>query len=195
VSVEIVVLDRSTWPALARMFEQGGDPSRCWCAFWRLGSAESAGMSTAENRSWLETEARSDSAVPVGLVAVADGEAVGWVSMAPRENFHRIARSRTIPVLPGEGVWSIVCFVVDRSARRTGLTSTLLDGAVAFAERHGAQTLEAYPVAVPEGKRVPAAAGYTGIESTFLKAGFERVAETTSSAGGLPRVVVRRDAS
>jgi hypothetical protein len=40
---------------------------------------------------------------------------------------------------------------------------------------------------------VPAAAAYCGIESTFLKSGYRRVAETTSTAAGLPRVVVRRD--
>jgi GNAT superfamily N-acetyltransferase len=113
--------------------------------------------------------------------------------MGPRESYGRIGRARGIPVLPGDQVWSVVCFVIDKSVRRSGLSAQLLAAAGDFAQRRGARIVEAYPVAVPDGARVPAAAAYCGIESTFLKSGYRRVAETTSTAASLPRVVVRRD--
>jgi GNAT superfamily N-acetyltransferase len=191
--IEIVPLAAPTWPSLASLFEKGGDPARCWCAFWRFPQSESAQMSTADNRSWLESQAVGrNGELPAGLVALADGQAVGWVSMAPRERFRRLARSRGIPMIDGEDVWSVTCFVVDKSRRGRGLSSELIDAAAGFAKAHGAAVIEAYPVAAPSDARVPAAAAYTGIESLFLRAGFERVAETTSTAGGFPRVVVRR---
>jgi GNAT superfamily N-acetyltransferase len=189
--LDIVPLDPETWPSLAELFEQGSDPAHCWCTFWRFTNAESAGMSEADNRAWLQATAASDP--PAGLVAIRDGAAVGWVGLAPREEFNRLHRSRTIPMIDGDAVWSITCFVIGRAARRQGLASDLLSAAIELAAECGAGVLEAYPVAPAPGKRMPSASGYTGFESTFLAAGFARVSETSSSAGGAPRVVVRRD--
>jgi GNAT superfamily N-acetyltransferase len=155
-----------------------------------LTNAESKDMSTVENRAWLEARVTADG-TPIGLVALRDGVAIGWVSLAPREDFHRLGTSRTIPTLDGDGVWSIVCFVVGRAARRHGLSAALLKAAVAYARQAGATTIEAYPVAPPPDGRVSAASAYTGVESTFLDAGFTRVSETTSKAGGARRVIVR----
>jgi GNAT superfamily N-acetyltransferase len=191
--LEIVPLAGPTWPALLALFEKGGDPSRCWCAFWRLTATDSSRMSTAQNRAWLEAQAQGASDIPAGLVAQQDGIAVGWVSLAPREDFKRLARSRGIPMIDGDNVWSVTCFVVDRSVRGHGLSAVLLNAALGFATGHGAGTIEAYPLAMPADTRIPPAAAYTGVESTFLGAGFRRLSETTSTAGGLPRVIVRRD--
>jgi GNAT superfamily N-acetyltransferase len=130
--------------------------------------------------------------VTPGLVALRDGEAVGWVSLGPREDFERLTRSRTIPQLPGTDVWSIVCFVVGRRARRSGVASALLRAAVDHARAGGARVLEAYPVQT-DGTRISSASAYTGTLGMFERAGFRIASETTSKAGGgLPRVVVRR---
>lgn len=195
--IEIGPLDATRWPALSRLFEQGGDPSRCWCTFWRFTASESARMSTDDNRAWLEGQALGTAAgidEPAGLVAQFEGRAVAWISVAPRETLSRLSRSRGIPLIEGDSVWSIMCFVVDKDVRGRGLSDALLTAAAAFAVDRGAASLEAYPVAVPAGSRLPAAAAYTGIEATFISAGYRRIAETTSSAAGFPRVVVRRDA-
>jgi GNAT superfamily N-acetyltransferase len=80
-------------------------------------------------------------------VALAkDGRAVGWVSLGPREDFERLERSRVRPRLDDIAVWSIVCFVVAKRARRQGVGAQLLDAAIDFARQHGAPALEAYPV-------------------------------------------------
>jgi GNAT superfamily N-acetyltransferase len=127
-----------------------------------------------------------------GLVALQDARAVGWVGLGPREEFGRLARSRTLPQLPGDTVWVVNCFVVARTARRSGVASALLDAAVAYARDHGAQTLEGYPVAT-SGGRISSASVYTGTAGMFERAGFSVAAPTTSkAASGAPRVVMRR---
>ncbi|MGH2428666.1 MAG: GNAT family N-acetyltransferase [Candidatus Limnocylindria bacterium] len=182
------------WNVLAGLFSQGGDPKRCWCTFWRLSNASAFGSTADANRAWLRN--RTDAGgIPPGLVAIRDGEAIGWVSLGPRGEFERLGRSRTIPQPPGEDVWSVVCFVVGRKARRSGLASVLLEAAVDHARASGARVLEAYPVRT-DGQRMSSASAYTGTLGMFERAGFHVVADTSSKAGGgLPRVVVRRELS
>ena len=49
-----------------------------------------------------------------------------------------------------------------------------------------------YPVALGDG-RIPAALGYTGLQSTFFVVGFEAVHENDSPKSTVRRVIVRRD--
>jgi GNAT superfamily N-acetyltransferase len=84
-----------------------------------------------------------------------------------------------------------VCFVVSKRERGHGLTSRLLDAAMAYAFDHGAPGLEAYPVDPGDG-RVPAALGYTGLLSTFEAAGFKVVHEIDSPQSKVRRMIVRR---
>ena len=128
-----------------------------------------------------------------GLLAYRDGRAVGWVSVAPREDYERLTNSRVRPKVDDVAVWSVVCFVVSKSERGKGLTSRLLDAATTYAVDHGAPGLEAFPVD-PGGGRVPAALGYTGLLSTFEAAGFRVVHEIDSPHSKVRRVIVRRDA-
>jgi GNAT superfamily N-acetyltransferase len=184
-------LDASTWDALARLFERPGDPRWCWCMYWRKPGSSWANADTAANRA--ELRALADAPRAPGLVAFRGDEAVGWVSVAPRPDYPRLARSRAIPQLPGDDVWAVVCFVVARTARRTGVAATLLDAAVEAARAGGARILEGYPVRT-DGARMPSAAAYTGTLGMFERAGFVVAAETSSRpAPGLLRVIVRRE--
>jgi GNAT superfamily N-acetyltransferase len=190
--MEIVALTPATWPALADLFAAGGDPKWCWCQFWRKPGSNWSNTSAADNRADLEGMAGGDPAP--GLVALRDGVAVGWVGLGPRDGFPRLARSRTLPQLPGEGVWVINCFVVAKAARRSGVATALLEAAVEYAAAHGARILEGYPVATAGG-RIPSASVYTGTASMFDAAGFTKAADSRSkAAAGTPRVVMRREA-
>jgi len=81
-----------------------------------------------------------------GLLAYADGTCIGWVSVAPREEHGALLRSPQYRPRDDEaGIWSIVCFTVDRPARGTGVTEALLDAAVEHAFTRGASAVEAYP--------------------------------------------------
>ncbi len=189
--IEILPASPAAWPLIAALFSAGGDPRWCWCQWWRKRNANWTNTTAEENRADLEALVGSEPAP--GLVAVRDGRAVGWVGLGPREDFPRLAASRTIPQLPGEAVWSVNCFVVARDARRSGVAGALLEAAVAYAREHGARLVEGYPVRTGGGK-VSAPGLHTGTESMFERSGFELASETTSGArAGTPRVVMRRE--
>ena len=118
--------------------------------------------------------------------------AVGWVSLAPRERFERLERSRVIPRVDDTPVWSIVCFAVSATARGRGVGQALLDAAVDYASERGATTIEAYPADLAPGERLHPDAAFGGTRAMFEGAGFEVVAGTDSKVGGVPRVVMRR---
>jgi GNAT superfamily N-acetyltransferase len=187
--VRIVPLSAETWPALAALFEEGGDPRWCWCMYWRRRGVDFGHSSAPENRSGLRSLVGGPT--PPGLVALEPaGGALGWVSLGPRDNFERLERSRVRPRIDDLPVWSIVCFVVARRMRRRGLAAPLLDAAIAFARENGAPALEAYPVDTNEG-RPTAATLYTGPLSTFLRAGFVVVREVRSPQATVTRTIVR----
>jgi GNAT superfamily N-acetyltransferase len=189
--VDVRPLTPDLWPALVELFEQGGDPRWCWCTAWRTTGSDGGRSDTSSNRELLHGLVGRDPAP--GLVALdADGRAVGWVSVAPRTEFGRLERSRVRPRLDDLPVWSIVCFVIARRARRQGLGARLLDAAVETARAHGAPAVEAYPVDTSTG-RPTAPTLYTGTLSTFLRAGFRVVQPVGPSSATVARVIVRFD--
>lgn len=88
-----------------------------------------------------------DSGVPIGVVAREGDEPIGWCSVAPRETYVRLQRSRTMPraTPPATSTWTILCFFVARSHRNQHVAQALLEGAVAYARRQGAEVVEGYP--------------------------------------------------
>jgi GNAT superfamily N-acetyltransferase len=111
----------------------------CWCMWWRDRSLEHG----EPKKRALEALVRSGR--EPGLLAYDDGDPVGWVSIAPRADYRALLRSPQYrPRDEDDGVWSIVCYAVDRYARRRGVTSALLEAAVAHACRRGATVVEAY---------------------------------------------------
>lgn len=192
-AVEIVPLTPDRWDDVATLFGEGGDPKTCWCMFWRVRSKAWSFSNAAESRDGLHRLVDEKRDPAPGLLAYEAGRAVGWVSVGPRGDYGRLVHSRVRPPIDDRPVWSIVCFVVSRTARRRGLTTLLLDAAVAYARERGAPVLEAYPVR-PAKDRIPAAVGYTGLLSTFEAAGFEVVHEIDSPGATVQRVIVRREA-
>lgn len=114
-----------------------------------------------------------------GILAYADGEAVGWCSVAPRERFASLERSRTLKRLDDQPVWSIVCFFVAKSYRRLGVAEALVRAAIDFVAQQGGRMVEAYPSQEREG--VPSGSGYMGSVSTFAKVGFVACAQPSAA--------------
>ena len=187
-TIEIRPLTTSIWADLAALFSEGGDPKWCWCQFFRVRGLDWSNSSADGNRDRLHGLARTGP--PPGLVAYRAGRAVGWVSLGERPAFDRLNHAKLLAPVDDRPVWSIVCFVVSRSARRSGVASALLDGAIDYARDAGAERLEAYPVDTGGGK-VPAANAFHGTLSMFEAAGFEVVERRRWNRTAPVRPIVR----
>jgi GNAT superfamily N-acetyltransferase len=120
-----------------------------------------------------------------GLVAYHDGLPVGWVSLAPREEFARLKHSPVMRPVDDKPVWSIICFVVPSQHRGQGVATALLRSALAYARKRGATLVEAYPVDKRGRSRDDAM--WFGAKSMYDRAGFKEVARRKPA-----RPVVRR---
>ena len=109
-----------------------------------------------------------------GILAYHGKKAVGWCSIAPREDFSVLDRSATLKRIDDKPVWSIVCFFVSKEYRLKNYTSVLIKAAIKYAKKKRARIIESYPY-VPEGKKFCKYELYTGIISTFKKIGFKEV--------------------
>jgi len=160
------------WSDFDKLFGLRGACAGCWCMYWRLSRTQ-----FDEQRGELNhrnIKALVDSNIIPGLLAYSGDEPVGWCSIAPREDFSTLSRSRILKPVDTQPVWSVVCFFVARSHRRKGLTVELLQAAVEFARVNGARIVEGYPVEPKTGK-APDVFVYTGLASAFLQAGFTEV--------------------
>ncbi len=166
-----------------------GDARACLCQWYWLGSSAYSHSTMVERRARLRWQTEQPDSP--GLLAYVGDEPAGWVGFGPRASMERLVRSKTIPRIDDEAVWSIVCFTVRTGFRRRGLTDALLAAVVDYARDRGVGCLEAYPV-VTDGRRIQTAAAYVGTLSMFVRAGFSVVAETDARSDHLPRVLVRR---
>jgi len=152
-------------PDLARFSAQHGKFRYCSCMRWRVTSTEYRNSAAEDRGEALEGLVRRGR--PAGILAYAEGEPVGWCSIAPRESYAALERYRALPRIDEAEVWAVVCFFVDRRYRRQGVTLGLLGAALSYARAQGARIVEGYPVE-------PGSRSYTymGSPRTFLKAGF-----------------------
>ncbi|MGH3118487.1 MAG: GNAT family N-acetyltransferase, partial [Gaiellales bacterium] len=156
----------------------------CWCMGPRSRSKHFAKRRNADNKEAMKSVVELNG--PPGLLAYVDGEPRGWVALDRRERLDHFEYSRKLkPLDRPEGLWSIVCFVIDKQHRRQGLMSRLLDAALDFARKGGARIVEAYPID-PQGD-LKSYHGFTGIASVFERAGFVKVGGTASDQ------IVRKD--
>ena len=84
-------------------------------------------------------------------------------------------------------VWVIPCITVSPSARGRGIAKAMIKAAVAYAKKHGAPAVEAYPRA--GSARTKDDNAFFGTEPLFRAAGFKVIAGPTT--GRLPRVTMR----
>jgi GNAT superfamily N-acetyltransferase len=177
-AIVVAPLTPERWPDLEAIFlARGCAVARgCWCMYYRRSGTRGplpAGTTAAQaNRADLR--ALVDAGPPPGLVGYRDGVPVGWVTLAPRERFAKLARSPVMKPVDDRPVWSIVCFVVPAEHRGQGVARALLDGALAYAKAQGATLVEAYPVDRPG--RAADDAMWFGAKSMFDRAGFVEVA-------------------
>ena len=180
--MKIVELSRDTWPALETLFSANKTVGGCWCCwFMRPRAAVNANWGEG-NKEFLHAHVDQ----PLGLLAIEDDEPRGWVAVAPRATYPRLATSTITQSDAGPDTWSVTCFFVHRAARRQGVAATLLDAAVDWARARGATAVEGHPVDT-EGERRGSGDLYHGTLAMFLAAGFDLV-----DRRGTRRALVRR---
>jgi GNAT superfamily N-acetyltransferase len=156
------------WGDLVSLFEQHGNPGYCWCMRWRLKSAEFRRLDSAGRKAKMHTLIHEG--VPVGVLGYLGGEPTGWCSIAPRQTYTLLEKSRTLTRIDDLPTWSVVCFFIQRKARRQGFSVKLLQAAVAYAVSQGATIIEGYPVEPGRSYQ------FMGSPSVFEQAGFHEVA-------------------
>jgi len=163
-------MTKARWPAFEALFGQRGACGGCWCMWWRLKRSDFDRMKGEGNKKAMR--ALVDSGEIPGILAFEGRKAVAWCSVAPREQYPVLARSRILKPVDDRPVWSIVCFFVLKDYRNQGVTVQLLKAAVQHVKKQGGKIVEGYPVE-PKKKRMPDVFAYTGLASGFRKAGFK----------------------
>jgi GNAT superfamily N-acetyltransferase len=172
------------WKDFEDLFGERGACGGCWCMYWRLPRQTFEAQKGAKNRLAMKRIVSSGN-VP-GILAYYDGKAVGWCSVAPRESFPALGRSRILKPLDDKPVWSVACLFVAKPYRRKGVTVGLLRAAADYVAARGGRIVEGYPVE-PKTDSVPDVFAWTGLASAFRKAGFKECARRSDT-----RPIMRR---
>jgi GNAT superfamily N-acetyltransferase len=171
------------WQDFEKLFGANGACAGCWCMWWRLPRAEFNQKHFAGNKRAIKKIIGTGQ--EPGLLAYADGEPIGWCAVAPREAYPTLNASPILQPIDDQPVWAITCFYIARRYRQQGVTGQLLEAAVQFARKHGAQIVEGYPID-SGGAKKSGPSLFTGLLSTFQRASFVEAARRSP-----PRPVMR----
>ena len=162
---------------LAVLFETYRNTRHCWCmAFCTTRRQFAAGWMTGGNRRRFETAATSGEE-PMGVLAYALGEPIGWCACGPRSRYvdaggrrRKLLRDRSPE--EDEVVWLLPCLFVGPDYRGRGFTHTLARAAVELARTHGAVAIEGWPLSGSERQSDDA---FVGRQPMFEELGFRFV--------------------
>jgi GNAT superfamily N-acetyltransferase len=146
--------------------------------WWRVTAKEFERDKGEKNRRAMKQIV--DSGTVPGILAYLGREPVGWCSVAPREDFPRLSRSRILRPVDDRSVWSIVCLFVAKEHRNRGVSTSLIKEAVRYVERKKGRIVEGYAVEPKKG-RMPEAFAFHGLVTAYLKAGFREVARRSET--------------
>ena len=163
---------RGACPRRAWASSRRGSCGGCWCMWWILKRSQFEKQKGQENKKNFRKIV--DSGEIPGLLAYVNNQPIAWCSVAPRETYSVLERSRILQRIDDEPVWSVVCFFVAKPFRHKGITVKLLKTAVKYAKECKARIIEGYPVE-PKKTSMPDAFAFTGLAATFRKAGFVEV--------------------
>ena len=161
---------KARWDDFAALFEAPGGPKYCWCTAWRATSDEVKAVGKGSRQPLIHE--RVQHGTTIGLLGYLDGEAVAWVSIAPRETYRELGGPEA---KDGEKIWSLACMYIHRPLRGEGYGLALIEAARDYAKKRGGTVLEAYPVD-------PTSPSYRfmGFVPAFERLGFTEVATAGS---------------
>jgi GNAT superfamily N-acetyltransferase len=179
-------LSSYTWKDFETLFGERGACGGCWCMSWRLSRADFEKKKGESNKRAMKKLIGNNE--QIGVIAFLNGKPIGWCAVAPREKFIKLENSRVLKRIDDEPVWSITCFFLAKEFRRKGYSVELLKGVIDFCKKKKVKIIEAYPI-IPYSSNIPAAFAWTGILSSFKKAGFE-IAKRWSKARPIMRYYI-----
>jgi len=187
IPLDIRPLTPARWGDLECLFgPERGASSGCWCMWWRLPRSTWKQAPRAERKAAFAGVVRAGP--PPGLLAYAEGQAVGWVAVAPRDATPRFNVS---PVARPEdaaadlaATWAVTCFYVAPKFRRRGLMRRLIAAALAHARAQGAASVEA----CPKDLATSSAEVFVGVTAAFACEGFREIARRSPT-----RPLMRRE--
>jgi GNAT superfamily N-acetyltransferase len=166
------------WRDFERLFGKKGACGGCWCMWWRVTASEFEKNKGEKNRKAMKKLV--DTGTIPGILAYLGKEPVGWCSVAPREDFPRLARSRILKPVDERPVWSVVCLFVAKEHRNRGISTSMLKEAVRYVKSKRGRIVEGYAVE-PRTERMPEAFAFHGLASAYIKAGFKEVARRSET--------------
>ncbi len=169
---------KDRWSDFETLFGERGACGGCWCMLWRLTRKEFEKQKGAGNRRAMKAIIQSGE-IP-GILAISRGRPVAWCSVAPRDHFPSLGRSRILKPLDELPVWSITCLFVEKQYRRAGISTRMITAAVAHVKKQGGTIVEAYPVE-PKKDKMPDVFAWTGLASAYTKAGFVECARRSET--------------
>jgi GNAT superfamily N-acetyltransferase len=177
-NLEFRPVTKKRWADFETLFGERGACGGCWCMLWRLTRKEFEQQKGKGNREAMK--AIVESGKKPGLLAYSDKQPVAWCSVAPRESFPALERSRVLKKIDDQVVWSISCFFIHKDYRKQGLSVRILEAAVDYVRKQGGWIVEGYPVEPKKGKTADVFA-WTGLASFFKKAGFVECARRSAT--------------
>ncbi|MBI3537927.1 MAG: GNAT family N-acetyltransferase [Chloroflexi bacterium] len=138
----------------------------CYCFFNHAPhDKEDWGKRTAQQNRAAVTE-RIAARKMRGYLAYSGGKVVGWCNAAPRAWMTTLKDQKD-----AEKIGAIVCFVIAKSLRGTGIATRLLNAACDGFKQNGFEIAEGYPRANAETD----ASNYHGPLAMYLAAWFEKI--------------------
>lgn len=175
-AIEIVPLTPERWDAFAALFGPQGACYGCWCTYFRLPPKERQKNDREANKAHMK--ARVAAGPPPGVLAMDNGQAIGWLQVSPRADVPQWNSKRRVSAplddapVEDNAVWAMSCFFVGKSARGQGVSRKLVRGGMDFARQNGARLIEACPM---DTSKSPLSL-FVGSTHVFGEAGFEEVA-------------------
>ncbi len=160
------------WQDFETLFGERGACGGCWCMWWRVKRSDWENQKGDANK--IAMKAIVDSGEIPGILAYDNHQPVAWCSIAPREVFPVLQRSRILKPVDDKPVWSIVCFFIAKPYRRKAVSGKLIQAAIDHVKSQGGTIVEGYPNE-PKKDSVPDPFVWTGIASAFRKASFQEV--------------------
>jgi GNAT superfamily N-acetyltransferase len=165
-------LTKERWNDFTNLFGEKGAWAGCLCMYWRI-RRKVFNENKGDGNKQLMRKIVNSGSVP-GILAYKNNEAVGWCSVAPRDDFPVLDNSRVLKRIDDKTVWSVVCFFIKKEFRNKGLSASLLKAAKRYVKDKDGKIIEGYPIE-PKKDKIPDAFAWVGLASAFKKAGFKEI--------------------